>query len=44
MAHDRRRTAWLADQGIRLIRFPATSVRDNLDGVVAGVLAEIGGR
>ncbi|QTC89788.1 endonuclease domain-containing protein [Brevundimonas goettingensis] len=44
MAHDQRRTAWLAEQGIRLIRFPAASVRNNLDGVVAGILAEVGGR
>ncbi|NBW08519.1 MAG: DUF559 domain-containing protein [Caulobacteraceae bacterium] len=44
MAHDQRRTEWLAEQGIRLIRFPAASVRGNLDGVVAGILAEIGGR
>ena len=34
-AHDRRRTAWLATQGIEVIRFPATAIRDNLDGVLS---------
>ncbi|HZW17160.1 MAG TPA: endonuclease domain-containing protein [Brevundimonas sp.] len=35
MAHDRRRTAWLARQGIRVIRIAALSVRDELDGVLS---------
>ncbi|MGV9010632.1 endonuclease domain-containing protein [Brevundimonas sp.] len=34
IAHDRRRTAWLATQGIRVIRLAAEDVRVNLDGVL----------
>lgn len=34
-AHDRRRTAWLHRQGIRVIRLAAESVRTELDGVLA---------
>ena len=34
LAHDRRRTAWLATQGVRVIRVPAVNVRDHLDGVL----------
>jgi very-short-patch-repair endonuclease len=36
-AHDRRRTAWLATQGIEVIRFPATAIRDNLEEVLAAI-------
>ncbi len=35
LAHDRRRTAWLAGQGVRVIRVAAWDVRDELDGVLA---------
>ncbi|QTC91250.1 endonuclease domain-containing protein [Brevundimonas goettingensis] len=35
--HDRRRTAWLARQGIEVIRFQALSIRDNLDGVLVAI-------
>jgi very-short-patch-repair endonuclease len=34
-AHDRRRTRWLATQGIKVIRLRATDVRDELDGVLS---------
>lgn len=33
-AHDRRRTEWLAQRGIRVIRVAATDVRDHLDSVL----------
>ncbi len=32
--HDRRRTAWLHRQGVRVIRLAAESVRTELDGVL----------
>lgn len=35
IAHDRRRTRWLAAQGIRVIRIAAHDVKDELDGVLA---------
>jgi very-short-patch-repair endonuclease len=38
MLHDRRRTAWLEEQGVRVLRYPALSIRDNLEGVLAGIL------
>ena len=44
MAYDRRRTAWLAQQGVSVVRFPASSIRDNLGGVLQGILARIDGR
>lgn len=34
-AHDQRRTAWLGQQGIRVIRLRAADVRDELDGMLA---------
>ncbi len=43
-AHDARRTEWLETQGIRVLRYPALAIRDNLDGVLAHILAEISGR
>ncbi|ADL02040.1 endonuclease domain-containing protein [Brevundimonas subvibrioides] len=33
-AHDRRRTAWLGGQGIKVIRLRAEDVRTELDGVL----------
>jgi len=33
IAHDRRRSVWLAAQGVDVIRFAAEEVRVNLDGV-----------
>lgn len=36
--HDRRRTRWLAAQGIRVVRIAAVDVRDELDGVLAFIL------
>ena len=35
--HDRRRTAWLATQGIEVIRFRALSIRDNLEAVLIAI-------
>jgi len=38
IAHDRRRTAWLGRQGIRVIRLRAVDVRDELEGVLAFIV------
>lgn len=40
IAHDRRRTAWLGDKGLRVIRIRALDVRDDLDGVLGFVRRE----
>ena len=37
LLHDRRRTGWLATQGIQVLRFPATAIRDHLDEVLAAI-------
>jgi very-short-patch-repair endonuclease len=37
---DTKRDAWLAKQGVRTLRFLATDVRDNLDGVLISVIQE----
>jgi len=44
VAHDARRTEWLAAQGIRVLRFEATRVLDDdrLDGVMRAIQAAIG--
>ena len=34
IAHDARRTAWLREQGVRVVRLAAEDVRVHLDGVV----------
>ena len=34
LAHDRRRTAWLHGEGVRVIRLAAEAVRTELDGVL----------
>lgn len=39
IAHDRQRTAWLATQGIRVIRLRATDVHEEIDGVTRFILA-----
>jgi very-short-patch-repair endonuclease len=36
---DRRRDAWLAEQSIRTLRIAAIDVRDELDGVIALIVA-----
>jgi very-short-patch-repair endonuclease len=36
---DQRRDAWLASRGIQTVRVRATDVRDNLEGVVAYIIA-----
>jgi very-short-patch-repair endonuclease len=38
IAHDRRRTAWLSERGIRVVRLRAEDVRDRLDGVIDFIL------
>ena len=38
--HDRRRDAWLRDQGVQTLRIAARDVLGNLDGVVAMVVEE----
>jgi len=38
-AHDARRTACLLAGGVEVVRYPALSIRDNLDGVLAGLAA-----
>ncbi|MBB4082251.1 endonuclease domain-containing protein [Brevundimonas lenta] len=35
IAHDRRRTVWLGQLGVRVIRVAARDVRDELEGVLA---------
>lgn len=42
MAHDARRSAWLEAQGVRVLRIPALTIRDNLDGVLEGIRIAIG--
>ncbi|HYD26723.1 endonuclease domain-containing protein [Brevundimonas sp.] len=44
MAHDRRRTIWLETRGIAVLRYRALAIRDNLDGVLAGISAAAGAR
>jgi very-short-patch-repair endonuclease len=39
--HDRRRSAWLTRQGVRVIRCTNEEVRDSLEGVLAWIRAEI---
>jgi very-short-patch-repair endonuclease len=42
--HDRKRTAWLATRGIRVIRIAARDVRWELDGVLAFIALVAGER
>ncbi|MFL6847238.1 MAG: endonuclease domain-containing protein [Sphingomicrobium sp.] len=37
---DIRRDKWVAEQGVRTLRFRATDIRDNLDGVVTLIVQE----
>jgi len=39
MRHDQRRTRWLAERGVRVVRLAAEDVRVDLDGVLAFVLS-----
>ncbi len=41
IAHDRRRTAWLAGCGIKVIRLRAIHVKDELEGVLGFILAAV---
>ena len=43
-AHDARRTIWLAQQGVRVIRIEAIAVRDDLPAVIDFLQAELTGR
>jgi very-short-patch-repair endonuclease len=40
-AHDRRRTTWLAAQGVRVIRIAAVDVRDELDAVLRFIVSVV---
>ncbi len=40
MAHDARRTRWLACKGVRVIRIAALAVRDELDGILGFIRRE----
>lgn len=44
IAHDRRRTAWLQDKGIQVMRFPSTAIRDHLEEVLAAIRQAAEGR
>ena len=44
IAHDRRRTAWLNEQGIEVVRFQALSIRDNLEAVLIAIREAVEGR
>ena len=37
---DARRDAWVAEHGVRTLRFRATDVRDNLEGVLITIVGE----
>ncbi|MBX9460555.1 MAG: endonuclease domain-containing protein [Brevundimonas sp.] len=41
MERDRRRTAWLGQQGVRVIRLRATAVRDEIEGVLEFIVAVV---
>jgi len=41
MRHDNRRTLWLAERGVRVIRVPAEDVRLGLDGVLRMILTVV---
>ena len=41
---DSRRDTLLAEQGVRTLRFAATEVRDNLEGVVTSIVEECAAR
>ncbi len=43
LGRDERRDADLGRRGVRVIRFTATDVMKNLDGVVETIIAELGG-
>jgi very-short-patch-repair endonuclease len=40
--HDKERDAYLVKQGFRVLRFSASEVLNELDGVMAAILAELG--
>ncbi|MGO4409364.1 MULTISPECIES: endonuclease domain-containing protein [unclassified Brevundimonas] len=44
IAHDERRTHWLASQGVEVLRVRSTDVRDHLEGVLAVILQHATGR
>jgi very-short-patch-repair endonuclease len=41
---DAERDAWLAARGVHVLRIPALEVLRDLDGVLRGLLAEVGAR
>jgi len=44
LGRDERRDADLGRRGVRVIRFTATDVMENIDGVVETIIAELGGQ
>ena len=44
IAHDERRTLWLASRGVEVLRVRSTDVRDHLDGVLTLILQRVTGR
>ncbi|MFJ6023356.1 DUF559 domain-containing protein [Brevundimonas sp. NPDC092305] len=42
--HDARRTSWLADQGIEVMRIPARDVLQNADEVAEGIWSSVRSR
>jgi len=44
IAHDERRSRWLATQGVEVLRVRSTDVRDHLDGVLALILQRATGQ
>jgi very-short-patch-repair endonuclease len=41
--HDGLRERWLSEQGVTTLRVAAIDVRDNLDGVIMAIVAEVRG-
>jgi very-short-patch-repair endonuclease len=41
-AYDQRRTAWLKSEGYRVLRFPVSSVDDDLDSVIDSIYQQLG--
>ncbi len=44
VAHDQRRTAWLGERGVKVIRVRAIHVKDELEGVLGFILAVVRAR
>ena len=44
VAHDLRRTAWLGERGVKVVRVRAIHVKDELEGVLGFILAVVRAR